>query len=752
MNHRLLFSMVVWCLSLLPVWSREPVLWWTPAEASAIREQIATHPLGQAQLQKTLAQRLPNRPQPLVLVNLFRASVLQEEAMAEKEKAELLKFIVKKPEPLTWDRDPKTLVWNEGMPSAGDRHMRDDQSLNVWRYDVLYDRLSPEERAGVEMAFREYIRFHLDGAPPRHPQFSYTRTGLLPNMHWPRPIGTHLMALVMRDEENIRAMFEGEGGFKWFMDVYLADGFYMEEFAKYYSNITAMLLWCEGLERIGLGQYGYGYTSPNGNNMELFLRMFLRIGYPRTDIPGGLPNFRRVTLGDAKGSTHSIQGVFEHSVVAGYLANGTGGESYWQNSHMNGPYPKGLTPMWFEVAARRWPGTGFEYFLHQMREPGQDTYLPTLLFGLKPFDPATIQPPAAPSYLTRERGFAFLRMEESPAYWESPRPAVVQQFGMYYVHYTHDCFSLLGYHAFNRPIYMNAWGGGAGGYAGGHPWRDSTRGHAGVTVNHQRPTYIDRGERGLENHRNLRFASGPEYKVSGALAPGLWPGVDAERVLLLTDDYLIDVYRLESETENLYDWHVHGPGYPRDAAAWEPTTELDNGALYRPPGTPPPENVSTANDLLETRKQTPGAKNWSAAFVQSRNPSVAPEASVLGDQWYARGIGVVVAFSNCLFASTVGRTAPGLSWATRLPTLETTPTPGQKEFNHDEVYCRSLPPDAVRAGSHRNSRSQRGPSRLAFPGGQKKRGPECGPVDRQRDPGASGRFVYSAQRNRGLPQ
>jgi hypothetical protein len=101
MNHRLLFSIVVCVLSLLPVWSREPVLWWTPEEAVAIREQIATHPLGQAQLQKTLAQRLPNRPQPLVLVNLFRASVLQEEAMAEKEKAELLKFIGKKPEPLT---------------------------------------------------------------------------------------------------------------------------------------------------------------------------------------------------------------------------------------------------------------------------------------------------------------------------------------------------------------------------------------------------------------------------------------------------------------------------------------------------------------------------------------------------------------------------------------------------------------------------------------------------------------------------
>ena len=62
-----------------------------------------------------------------------------------------------------------------------------------------------------------------------------------------------------------------------------------------------------------------------------------------------------------------------------------------------------------------------------------------------------VSPPPASSYVARERGFALLRAEESPAYWESPAPAVAFQLATYYVHYAHDAFSLLGFHAFNRP-------------------------------------------------------------------------------------------------------------------------------------------------------------------------------------------------------------------------------------------------------------------------------------------------------------
>ena len=98
--------------------------------------------------------------------------------------------------------------WVVGNASANDRHMRDEQSMNVLRYDMLYDFLTPEERKGVEDTFRVYIEFQLSGHRPIHPHFGYGRTDTLPNMHWPRAVGTHLMAVALQDEELIRQAVE----------------------------------------------------------------------------------------------------------------------------------------------------------------------------------------------------------------------------------------------------------------------------------------------------------------------------------------------------------------------------------------------------------------------------------------------------------------------------------------------------------------------------------------------------------------
>ena len=96
-----------------------------------------------------------------------------------------------------------------------------------------------------------------------------------------------------------------------------------------------------------------------------------------------------------------------------------------------------------------------------------------------------VTPPPAPSYVARERGFAMLRAEERPEhYWEGESPAVSFQLATYYVHYAHDVFSLLGFYAFNRPIYLNRQI--SNGYGGSCPWTDSTRGHCGVLVDNIR--------------------------------------------------------------------------------------------------------------------------------------------------------------------------------------------------------------------------------------------------------------------------
>ena len=515
--------------------------------------------------------------------------MLGDEAAGEREKGQLLQFIGKQPEPLTWTNvDLKAFVWNTGMPSAGDRHQRDEQTLNTLRYDALYDKLTPAQRAGVEKAMRSYIQFHVDGAPPRHPQFHYTRTGWLPNMHWPRAIGTHLMAVALKDPKAIEAVFNSEGGWKWYLDSYISDGrFYNEEFGKYYSNIGTMLMYCEALERLGLGQFGYGYTGKGGATMKNFLQMPMTVGLPR--VAGNANIFPGVTMGDA-GEFHVAYG----PSVAGQVPQ------WWSDAHMNGPLPKLHAPGWYEIGQRRWPDAGFDFFLAQMRAPGEATYLPSLYWGLGAIDPAKAKAPAAPSLVTRERGFALLRAEESPAYWESPKPAVALQFGQYYVHYVHDCFALLNYVAFNRHIYERMGAAGKG-YAGGDPWRDHVAGKAsGVVVDSLKAQPVDTGDEGCKNQRIRDHLTGPA-KFVACRAKGIYPGVDQERALVLTDSYLLDVSWLRSDKPRVYDWHVLSAGKVVSPDAWQPAT------VQKP--------VITDQKSLDA-----GDKPWSVVIHQHDNP------------------------------------------------------------------------------------------------------------------------------------
>ncbi len=366
--------------------------------------------------------------------------------------------------------------------TGGGRHY--DQYLSVLRYDVLYGRLTDVERRGLEATFRDFIQHHCN-----EEKLKFTRSSWLPNMQWPRPMTAHPMALALRDEKLIRECFHSAGGWKYYFDEYLADGqFYGEEFGKQYSMIGEMFLWCRGLQRLGLDELGYGYTGKGGATMRRYVESVVNIGYPRVEIPGGMAHYPQVTMGDARSSGFDAAPpyVFQKSIVVGRSADGRGGNPLWAAANMNGrdhrnaKVDKMLHPHWFELAHAKWPDAHFDYFLAQMRSPGERSYTPSLFWGLAPIDAQAVSPPPAPSYLARERGFAMLRAQEQPAYWESAAPAVAFQLSSYYVHYAHDSFSLLGLYAFNRPIYLNRQI--SNGYGGGCPWTDSARGHAGVMV------------------------------------------------------------------------------------------------------------------------------------------------------------------------------------------------------------------------------------------------------------------------------
>jgi hypothetical protein len=420
--------------------------------------------------------------------------------------------------------------------------------------------------------------------------------------------------------------------------------------------------------------------------MRRYIESIVNLGYPRVELPGGRPHYPKITMGDARGAR--LEGAppyaFQHAIVDGVLPIGRGGETFWIAANMNGrdhennKVDKMLAPHWFEIAHARWPDGHFDYFLAQMRGPGERSYTPSLFWGLSPIDPRIVKPPPAPSYLARERVFAMLRAEERSAYWESASPAVAFQLSGYYVHYAHDCFSLLGFYAFNRPIYLNRQI--SNGYGGGCPWTDSTRGHAGVIVDNQQfmldtsdskrdhphwPNPVGEVPTRVGFDPLVKFIAARARPLSGTvnldnrqpLAGGtlslelrkeekeVWPGVDMTRALFLTREYLCDVFQLVSDRPRRYDWHVHALGLPVLDSSWKPTAELrdalydlDNRAIAARLSDPVERDRYQLRDVM---KLDAGERPWTATVVQS---CALPDArkSVLGNAWYDRKIGVCV--------------------------------------------------------------------------------------------------------------
>lgn len=585
--------------------AEHPFLLWTAEEAAAIRHRIKTDPIAKQQLDRMNAIETSRLGYPS-LFNLFKCGVLGDKTAGESEKRALLAFVGKLPP-----------AGRPGDPASGNLTYRDDRTIEALRFDILYDLLNEEERQAILRTIKAYVDWFEEMPGSFGSRGAFPRTGWLPNMQWPTYAGIHVLAVASRDPALIERVFEMPRGWKWFFDVYIADGrFYMEEFAKYGSNIGAMILWCEGLERLGLSRFGYGYTGKGGATMKEFLRMLMWCGYPRiVERTDDMPDYPCVMMGDAG----------QIFVVNGRRADGSGGMNWFATLKMWGP-TKMLQPLWWEAGHRRFPDAGFDYFLAQLRAPDQAHYLPSLYFGLGAIDPKQVKPPPAPSYIAPERGFALLRMDESPDYWESPRPAVALQFGSYYVHYVHDCFSLLGYVAHNRNIYQRL-GGTTRGYAGGDPWRDHVRGQAsGVVVDGLQAQPIDRGERGIENQQ-LRHAFGPLAKFTAIRAKPveiqtvgeagttqksmafIYPDVDCERALVLTDDYLLDLFNLVSDRPRVYDWHVMAAAtLHQPDAGWLPLADS------------PAKDRADKPHLTNVRVLEAGNRPWSVTLRQDHLP------------------------------------------------------------------------------------------------------------------------------------
>jgi len=266
------------------------------------------------------------------------------------------------------------------------------------------------------------------------------------------------------------------------------------------------------------------------------------------------------------------------------------------------------------MAHAHWPDVGFDYFLAQRRAPDEAFYYPSLLFGLDPIDPKKASPPPAPSGVYPGRGLAVLRAEESPRYWESPAPAVGMRLATPYAHHVQDCFSLTGFYAFNRPIYVNRKH--ATNYSGVDPgFSNSSRSHTAVVVDFEEPKTVDEVD--------LRRDFSEHFKFVSARGQGIYDGVEQARSLVLTRDYMLDVFQLRSDRPRHYQWIVQGLGhaYPGQTQRWTPSRDLV-GYLF---------------NLGDERSLHTG-DDWSVTLLQSSG-GAHRQFSGLGEKWFDRRIG-----------------------------------------------------------------------------------------------------------------
>ncbi len=631
MNTILTLLIALLCLPLLQA-ADHPFILWTAEDIATMRQRVKEDPVMQESWARYQGEK---RAKPYA--QFFKAAVLEDPKAIQAEKKYLLGIVGKHPKQF------------ESLEHGG-RHFT--CYLDVIRYDLLYHHLTPEERKKVEDTFREHIAYQLTD------QKDYSRVAWLPNMQWPRPMSAQLMAVALGEEDLIRKILNANGGFIPYMDAYLADGrFYFEEFGKQRVMLTEMMLLCKGLENLGLEELGFGYTGKGGATMRAHvLSTTADQAFPAITLPTGRLHIPRITMGDAKGSAFKDKRnprqtkLFQHAVVRGYLTPEWGGEQLVTHFNMNGRdhrgqrVPKLGYPWIYELAHTQWPDAGFDYFLAHMRAFGQDSYLPTPYFGVTTrIAPDETTPPSAASYVAPERGFAMLRAEESEDYWTSPAPAVALQFSQLYVHYVADSFSLLGYVAHNRPIYVNR--PISSGYNGGS-YDFNVRSHCGVVVDglqaqpvgsvdilHDfdqegfRYVRIDTPTEGSNQYTGKELRSSDQPKTG---AKKVYPGTDLSRQLVLTDLYMIDVFHVKSDKKRMMHWLVHplGSAHPEKNADWKASDALQ-------------KNLFDVPEIKITRSYVRSTDaDWNLKTVQDH--AVPVEETVLGKAWYDREVGVSV--------------------------------------------------------------------------------------------------------------
>ena len=348
----------------------------------------------------------------------------------------------------------------------------------------------------------------------------------------------------------------------------------------------------------------YSYVSKaSGASIKSIIDGYLLAAFPleKTGVNGG--SVRAATFGD--GSTW-FWGTGEMCEY-GFLVNPVSGN--FSDVGLNGE---------LELAYAHYKDPGYAWLLSLNPNRNVLTTYGRAVFGLVGLThgvelPENPTPPPAPCGIYPSLGFAVVRSDETPAYWTTGALTVMMRLGAAVGHGHQDYYSIV-LHGKGRLLYPD------------------------LNVIQYEPTYLGWTREGIAHSTLLvdgvspragecttRNDFTPDAKLFAA-SGSAFDGTHQTRALLLTKDYMVDVFRVKDDEgqPRMFDWVLHGFGrmYPGNPAAYRPGKDL----------------VANYWWIDNERSRTVDAA-WQADFVQ-HSGGVVPGVQPFGKEWFQQNIGV----------------------------------------------------------------------------------------------------------------
>lgn len=282
--------------------------------------------------------------------------------------------------------------------------------------------------------------------------------------------------------------------------------------------------------------------------------------------------------------------------LAPNIGDGYGHDLYLQDVHLyEYAYAAYGDPRYAWLLSRKWPTKRDEAGLERER---------TALFHGRPVGDATT--PTVRSQVFPEHGYVFLRMPDGTDYWRGEGWSAFLTFDRSGIHGHADKLGLI------------LWGRGRllaqdveGRATKGHSFSSAIQREINRRTLCSNTVVVD-GRDQANSSQLLRFvdfaATAAAARTMIADTDGiLYPGVRQQRTVIVTPDYVLDVFRVQSDEEHTYDWTFH----PLDE---------DGRTSSSLAFSPIPDAQSPAPRWVKNGRRARTDQTWSAEWIERDIP------------------------------------------------------------------------------------------------------------------------------------